>query len=340
MILADFTPETIQKNSTMNAPPKESIRVDADLLAAFVTSCLENAGLRQAEAKQIGQLLSSNDLRGVFSHGTRQVRSYVSHFKNGRLNPAPEVCILNESPTTMVFDGDGSLGYFAAHKAARAVVPKAKEMGVAIAVTRNHGHIGAAGLYSRIVMEEGLIGYVTSGAQMHLQPERLMLGAGGGSPHSFGIPAGEAPGLLLDFGAMHDIYHDTGKKIFDLAPGVVFRSLGLGTICQTLGGLLCGVPADENKASPKWQGANQGSFILALDIERFIPRETFLAEMEDYNQLVSQMQPLPGCDKPYLPGGLEAERFAAWKEEGVPVGKEHRQLLEDVGKEMAVPLEL
>ncbi|MDA0837915.1 MAG: Ldh family oxidoreductase [Planctomycetota bacterium] len=322
----------------MNAPPKESIRVDAELLATFVTACLEKAGLRQAEALLIGQLLSSNDLRGVFSHGTQQVRNYVSHFKNRHLNPAPEVRLLNESPTTMVYDGDGSLGYFAAHKAAQAVVPKAREMGVAIAVTRNHGHIGAAGIYSRIVMEEGLIGYVTSGAQMHLQPERLMLGAGGGSPHSFGIPAGNAPGLLLDFGAMHDIYHETGRKIYELAPGLVFRSLGLGTICQTLGGLLCGVPADEYKAVREWKGANQGSFILALDIERFIPRETFLAQMEDYHRLVSQMQPMPGCDKSYLPGGLEAERFAAWKEEGVPVGEAHRQLLEDVGKEMGVPL--
>jgi LDH2 family malate/lactate/ureidoglycolate dehydrogenase len=240
----------------------------------------------------------------------------------------------------MVFDGDGSLGYFAAHKAASAIVPKAREMGVAIAVTRNHGHIGAAGLYSRMVMEAGLIGYVTSGAQMRLSPDRLVLGAGGGSPHSFGIPAGNAPGLLLDFGAMHDIYRDVGNKIYELAPGLVFRSLGLGTICQTLGGLLCGVPADMRKAHRDWQGANQGSFILAVDIDRFIPRDTFLAEMEDYHRLVSQMQPMPGCEKPYLPGGPEAERFALWKEQGIPLGKEHRQLLEEVGNELDVPLDL
>jgi hypothetical protein len=52
------------------------------------------------------------------------------------------------------------------------------------------------------------------------------------------------------------------------------------------------------------------------------------------------MQPMPGCEKPYLPGGLEAERFALWKEQGIPLGKEHRQLLEEVGNELDVPLDL
>ena len=83
---------------------------------------------------------------------------------------------------TLTVAGDGGLGYFAASLAARRVVEKAAAQGLAAAVTRDHGHIGAAGLYARQGLSQNLIMYVTSGHQLHLEPGRPFTHAAGGSP--------------------------------------------------------------------------------------------------------------------------------------------------------------
>ena len=137
----------------MNVPPQEFIPVAPERMRAFVTDAFVKAGLAPENAGLLARLLVTNDLRGVFSHGTRQVPAYVEHFRAGRLNPRPQVAVVSESPATALVDGDGSLGYFAAYRAAELAAEKAVAGGIAAAVSRNHGHIGAAGIYSRIPAE-------------------------------------------------------------------------------------------------------------------------------------------------------------------------------------------
>jgi hypothetical protein len=119
---------------------------------------------------------------------------------------------------------------------------------VAVGVTRNHGHFGAAGLYTRVAAEAGLIGYDTSGHQLKLQPGQPLLNATGGSPMSFAVPAGEEPPVVLDFGAIHDLYSADDALLgmmMERLPSTLFRALGLGAMCQMLGGFLAGVPLDD-----------------------------------------------------------------------------------------------
>jgi LDH2 family malate/lactate/ureidoglycolate dehydrogenase len=245
------------------------------------------------------------------------------------LTPAPEVRVTAESPTTVTVDGGGGLGYFPAHRAATLLGAKALEMGVAVALTRNHGHIGAAGIYSRIPLAHGLFCYVTSGHQLDLQPGQTVLNAAGGSPMSFALPTAEEPPFVLDFGAMHDLYAGSPHvdRIIELAPGTVFRSIGLGAVCQALGGFLAGVPVDPQRAQREWEGANQGSFMIAVDLARFGPLDGFKREMDEYARAVRQMAPLAGFDQAVLAGGLEWEREQRYAVEGIPVGPRHAETL-------------
>ncbi|MCB0184576.1 MAG: Ldh family oxidoreductase, partial [Caldilineaceae bacterium] len=113
--------------------------------------------------------------------------------------------VAKETPVSVLVDGDGGLGYFASHMATQILIEKAKRQGIAIALTRNHGHFGAAGLYSRMTLPHDLLCFVTSGHQLHLEPGQPIFNAAGGSPMSFSSPAGEEESLVLDFGAMHDL---------------------------------------------------------------------------------------------------------------------------------------
>lgn len=319
----------------MNRPPAESTPVRAEDLRSFITEAFVRAGMPSEQAAFLADLLVTNDLRGVFSHGTRQALYYTGHFRDDQLTPAAEITTISETPTTLVLDGGGGLGYFPCHQAATRLVAKAQSSGVAVATTRNHGHFGAAGIYARIPLAHDLFCYVTSGHQLHLQPGALVSAAAGGSPMAFGIPTGEEPPFVLDFGAMHDLYAgpEDLRKLIELAPSTALRSFGLGCACQALGGLLCGVPVDPERAQRQWSGANQGSFMIAVDIQRLCPLDRFKQEMDEYARKVRQMQPLPGLNEAVLPGALEWERERRFAAEGIPVSPRHAESLRKLAAE-------
>ena len=50
------------------------------------------------------------------------------------------------------------------------VIEKAAEMGMAVGVSRKHNHFGAAGIYTRMMLEHDLICFSTSGHQLKLEP--------------------------------------------------------------------------------------------------------------------------------------------------------------------------
>ena len=313
----------------MNEVGQDAIRVMADAMHDLVGGIARKAGMPEGKADFLADMLVQNDLRGVFSHGSRQIATYAVLMRDGLINPDPQPAAVSDSPATIVVDGDGGLGYFAAAMGAESLIAKSRSLGIAAAVTRNHGHIGAAGIYARQIAEQGLIAYVTSGHQLHLNPEQSIMRAAGGSPMAFAVPSGETVPMALDFGTMHDLYADSPHvpELFSLAPGLVFRSMGLGFMCQALGGFLAGVPLDEKEAARRYRGANQGSLIIALDIAAFMSPDAFKRQMDAYMEQTGRMQPMPGYDRATLPGVLEAEREQTWRQEGIPVDSGHRAAL-------------
>ena len=322
----------------MNLPPSTYLRVAHTDLQAFIAQMGQTVGLPTEKAELLAEMLTANDLRGVFSHGTTQMATYARLLRDGILNNQPNVHVAKETPVSVLVDGDGGLGYFPSYMATQLMIEKAKAQGIAIALTRNHGHFGAAGLYSRMTLGHDLLCFVTSGHQLELQPGQHILSAAGGSPMSFCSPAGEEESLVLDFGAIHDLYATSPHRdeIIRLAPGSVFRAIGMGAICQSWGGFLAGVPLDPAQANRTWAGANQGSLVMAFRIDLFMDAQRFKQEMDDYVRAVAKLQPLAGFDESFLPGGIEAVRARTYRAEGIPVGPTQQQRLEAVAQELGM----
>ncbi|GAA1432879.1 Ldh family oxidoreductase [Microlunatus lacustris] len=322
----------------MNIPPETSVRVDADALQTFATRLGEAAGMPPERAGLLAELLSANDLRGVVSHGTQQLATYVRLVRDGSLNPAPEPAVVRETANSLLVDGDGGLGYFAAAEGTRRLLAKVADGDVAVLVTRQHGHFGAAGLYARMTLGHDVLCFVTSGHQLDLSPGDPVYGAAGGSPMAFSAPTSEEDPLVLDFGAMHDLYADSPHRdeIAALAPGLVHRAIGMGAVCQSWGGFLAGVPLDPARAARRWPGANQGSMVVVLKIALFAEPAEFKAEMDAYVRAVRELRPFTPGPRSYLPGGVEAERARAYRADGIPVGEQHRALLGTAAAELGV----
>ncbi|WP_114561427.1 Ldh family oxidoreductase [Desertihabitans aurantiacus] len=322
----------------MNEPPADAVVVPAAELQTFVTEVGASAGLPAEQATLLAELLVANDCRGVFSHGTVQIATYARLLREGRLNPGARPAVVRETPSSLLVDGDGGLGYFAAHLGTGLLVERARQQGIAVLLTRNHGHFGAAGLYSRMTLPHDLLTFVTSGHQLELSPGAPVFDAAGGSPMSFSVPTQDEDPVVLDFGTMHDLYADSPHRdqIARDAPGLVLRAIGLGAVCQSWGGLLAGVPLDPARAEREWAGANQGSLVISFRIDLFTDPAAFRREMDAYVRAVRQLTPLPGLDASRLPGGPEAERERRYRTDGVPVGPEHRARLRETAAELGL----
>ena len=159
--------------------------------------------------------------------------------------------------------------------------------------------------------------------------------ASGGSPMSIAIPTNEQPPLILDMSS-NFIPHEEDLMI--QFPTAFFKSLGLGSIFQALGGIFAGIYNEgfEYTGEGEFAAAHQGAFISVYDVKRFADVDVFKAEMDRYISDVGKTTPLPGTDQAVLPGGLEYR----WQQEnqrgGIPVSDRHREVLEDAAKEFGV----
>jgi L-2-hydroxycarboxylate dehydrogenase (NAD+) len=322
----------------MNQPPREFIQVPHERLRSFVSAAGRQVGLPLDKAERLATLLVENDLRGVFSHGTTQIATYAILIRDGRLNPTPEVRVIKETAVSLMLDGDGGLGYFPSYEGTQLVIEKAKQSGIAVMLSRNHGHFGAAGIYARMTLGHDLLCYVTSGHQLHLNPGQPIYDAAGGSPMAFTAPTDTEDPVVLDFGAMHDLYGPPRDELAALAPGLVLRSIGLGEICQAWGGLLSGLRIDPDPPRWSWPGANQGSLVICLRIDLFSEADAFKAQMDAFVRRVRDLQPVPGVDQALMPGGIEATRERQYRAEGIPVGPVHRQRLDELSKALGIPV--
>ncbi len=320
----------------MNIVPAEFVRVMPEDMRKFVFEMYRRVEMSVDRARLMAELLVGTDIRGVFSHGTRQSARYLPLLRDGGLNPNPDVSTLHQTATTGTIDGDGGLGHFASWRAARLAVEKAGAVGLAAIATRNHHHFGAAGKYSRIISCAGMAGFVVSSHVRHWSPAHGIMSANGASPMSFAIPSGSEHPLVLDmstgiaFGKNADF-----ETVFHRLPSTFFKSLGLGAVCHALGGLMAGIQTVD-EAQPEWPAVNQGSFLLAVDISGFAPQEAFRRQMDDFIAAVRGLQPFPGEGRALLPGALEWERERAWAVEGIPIGADHQRDLAWIAAELGV----
>ena len=320
----------------MNVVPDKFIRVKPESMRAFISSMFLKVEMSDQHAGLMADLLVATDLRGVFSHGTRQSAGYLRNLKERNLNPKPVTEVVQDSPATAVIDGDGSLGHIASWEAANLLVRKTREIGLGAVTTRNHHHFGSAGKYSRVASDAGFVGFVVSSHVRRFQPESSLGSAGGASPMSFAIPSGCEPPLILDMGTSFVLPRSMDfEEIFRQMPSVFFKSLGLGTVCHALGGLLAGIQSLDDGDS-NWPAVNQGSFMMAIDLSRFASPETFKRQMDQFIRDVQALKPFPGEDRTLLPGHLEWERTKDWAIEGIPVGEAHRETLTEIGDELGV----
>lgn len=306
-----------------NYPPDHGIRLPFGEMKMLIAALFEKVDMPPEDAALLSDILAVNDRRCLFSHGSKQIPYYLKKIGDGEVNPRPKISVVSEAPGSLVMDGDGGLGYFPCYWGTQKIIEKARVCGVAALTTHNHQHFGAAGNYTRMAVAHDCIGLSASSYRTYLKPEKLIFDIVDTSPMSIGIPAGEQPPLVMDMGGR---VMNFDEDLFKRMPTPFFKIMALTSAIRALGGVFPGIFKPERHDS-RWE-SNQGAFIAVVNVAHFMPVAELKREMDRFVAEARQMRPLPGMVQAELAGGNEWAWDRENREKGIPVGDEHRQMLQ------------
>src|SRR5512143_3492293 len=175
------------------------MRVAAGKIEAQLVSVFEAWGMSSEHAAVTARMMVETDLRGVDSHGISMLPTYDKEFRAGRLNMRPQWKVVRDRPSMARIDADRSLGHPVSAHAMNLAVDKCLATGVGVVAVFNSHHFGAAGCYSRIAADRGVIGMVTSATRgITMVPTFGAEPVLGTNPISFAAPAKRNAPFLLD----------------------------------------------------------------------------------------------------------------------------------------------
>jgi len=173
-------------------------RIAEKKLRKFTRDVFLAIGCNTKDAELAADVLLKADLRGIDSHGVARLTGYVRLWDQKRINPAPQIRIVHETPSTATVDGDAGLGLVVAPFAMKIALEKAEKCGSGWVAVKNSNHFGIAGYHALMAVEKDMIGMAMTNASPLVTPtfskERML----GTNPICYTFPAGNYPPIVMD----------------------------------------------------------------------------------------------------------------------------------------------
>jgi LDH2 family malate/lactate/ureidoglycolate dehydrogenase len=345
--------------------------IAAPALAAFVGRIFAAAGVPDADAKTLAELMVEADLRGSDTHGVIRLPIYVRRIRAGGVNPKPNIRVVSDRPSAALVDGDNGMGHLVMRRAAQLAIEKAKATGIGWVGARMSNHAGPAALYATMPLQHDMIGlYFAVGSNNHLPPwgggENLL----GTNPMAVAVPAQDEPPIVLDMAPTVAAYGKVrlkaqrgeampvgwmidrdGKPLTDpkradegyLLPIGDYKGYGLSLIIGLLAGALNGAALGRDVVDfvkETGKATNTGHAVAAIAVETFMPAQTFKRSVDAVIRDIRNSRRLPGVERIFLPGEQSHAKYLERSRSGVPMPKPLRENLDALARELNVaPLE-
>ena len=346
-------------------------RIAAPRLTAFVRRAFAAAGVPEADAKILAELMVEADLRGSDTHGVIRLPLYVRRIRAGGVNPTPNIRVVSERPSAALIDGDNGMGHLVMRRAAQLAIEKAQKTGIGWVGARMSNHAGPAALYATMPLSHDMIGlYFAVGSNNHLPPwggSETLLGT---NPMAVAVPTQDEPPVVLDMAPTVAAYGKVrlkaqrgepmpvgwmidrdGKPLTDakradegyLLPIGDYKGYGLSLIIGILSGALNGAALGRDVVDFVKETAkptNTGHAVAAIAVETFMPPEAFKRAVDAVIRDIRNSRRLPGVARIFLPGEQSHAKFLERSANGVPMPKPLRESLDTLARELNVaPLE-
>jgi uncharacterized oxidoreductase len=339
-------------------------------LTGFAIDLLAAVGVARDEAGIVAASLVGANLRGHDSHGVMRLPQYIGFIEQGQYRHGVDLSVEAETPGAVVCNGQWGLGQVQAHRLLDLVIPKVREIGVAVGTARDCGHIGRLGEYAERAAGQGLLLLATvnnGGAVQRVAPPGGLEPRLSTNPFCAGAPTAnpDAP-IVVDFGTsvvaegkVRDyfiskrpvpegwlldhlgqpttdpsvLYEPPMGSMLPLGGEQSYKGFGMGLILDIWAGGLSGGGCSQT--SPRSVPGNN-VFFLALDPDRLAGRDLLLGQAADLVRWIRATPRAQGVDDILLPGDPERRILEQRTAFGIPIEDSHGTRLLDLARRLQV----
>jgi LDH2 family malate/lactate/ureidoglycolate dehydrogenase len=319
--------------------------VSAGVLTRFVEEILLAAQVPPHKAAIAAHSLVASNLRGVDSHGIQLLPFYVDQLLAGEMDSQADGRVVSETGSCLIFDGQNGLGQWVADSCCRHAIRIAAAQGMALVVSRESNHFGAAAWWAQKMRAAGQIGIVMCNASPIVPPWQGREGRMGTNPICMSVPGPWLLDMATTTVAAGRIFKAFINGQPEIPAGWAFDSDGVPTtdthqaykgMLMPLGGykgsglammveILCSVLSGGAMANEiggirvRGKKVRNSQMFMAIDVARFMPVEEFTARVEQLVALMKATATAPGYDEVMVAGDPEWRTEAERKANGIPI---------------------
>ena len=344
--------------------PERALLVQADVLRTFVVHLFESTSMPLNDARFCAQCLVQANLWGIDSHGVLRLPLYLRRLRSGGVNPRPTIRRVRGEAAVEVLDGDAGMGFVVARDAMHRAVALAESSGLGGVATVNSNHFGAAGLYTRMAAERGLVGIAMSNSVAKVVAPGGASAITGSNPLSIAIPTYGAFPFVLDMslsaaaggrllqaskrgeriplgwatdrhGRPTDDPDEAFAGFYTPAGGV--KGLGLSYVVDILCGVVAGGPFGTSLTSMFDEGtpARTGHMMIAMNISGIISPDQMRERMGDFVAGVKASPMLDDSAEMLVPGERAHRTELQRRGAGIPLPMPVYEELLALGRDLA-----
>ncbi|HQV58314.1 MAG TPA: Ldh family oxidoreductase [Ilumatobacteraceae bacterium] len=325
--------------------------VEAADLRTTIAGVLHGLGVAATDAADAAQVLVEADLTGVDSHGAHLLAMYVRRLTAGLIVADATIETVADNGSSVWLDARLGLGQIAGLRAAALAVERALQYGIATISVREATHLGALGVYTRRIADQGLIALCVQNGPTIVPPLGGVTPLFSTNPLSYAMPTLNEPTIVYDIattavagnrlllakkrgdatipeGWAND---ERGVPTTDTQAASVWnlqwfgghKGYGLGLFVELLAGVLAGSSFGQREhTSSATHGRDRvakGFTMIAIDPDRFIGRDEFRRRTDQLIADIRASERAAGVDQILVPGELEHRRRADRLANGIPL---------------------
>ena len=294
---------------------------------------LRGIGYDAEEARIIADHVIDAALCGYEYSGLAKILNIPEHRRFAR--PRYAMKILRETEVSTLYDGGNNVGMLAMYHAAKAVIEKAENRGIAVVGVTNSWMSGRSAYYVEMIAKANLVGIHTASSARSVAPFGGTRAALGTNPIAFGMPSSRGP-VVLDMGTSAFMGTDLAyrarlgqllpegvaidaeglptrdpelARLGALLPFGGYKGFGLAFIIQAFG-VLAGSAFNPDK--------DDGYLFMVFKPDLLIGLEDFTRQVSELIDRIKSTPRQPGVDEIRIP----SERAFRTREQGLREGIE------------------
>ncbi|WP_264210530.1 Ldh family oxidoreductase [Leisingera thetidis] len=157
------------------------------------------AGTSEANARPLAVATAATEADGVASHGLAYIPIYAEHVQCGKVDGQAVPAIARPRPGVVAADAATGFAHAAIDMGFEALIPAAREQGIAVLAVRNSYNCGVLGYHTARLARAGLVGLGFTNAPASIAPSGGSKPVVGTNPFSVAVPGEDGePELLID----------------------------------------------------------------------------------------------------------------------------------------------